>query len=213
MLHTNRVLLSRYWWRMNNFSNMKVHWGPVATTFQKQTFLVVARWLVKYVNRIFSGFRFHSCIANRIRIRISIPTSWIRTGVGIEKNLSPNTSVRQASSKMLILTLRRELLQFGTITIHTWRWKIADKNSNIMNPTTFHSKRTKKVENKKNSSAVNIRFIAKTSTLRNFSRNIRSNIKTSEVATLDNNDYLKRLHWLQQKICKCLISWRLRSKN
>jgi len=25
------------------------------------------------------------CVANRIRIRIRIPTSWIRTGVGLEK--------------------------------------------------------------------------------------------------------------------------------
>jgi len=38
----------------------------------------------------FSGFGFHSCIANWIRIRI--PASWIRTGIGLEKNLSPNTS-------------------------------------------------------------------------------------------------------------------------
>jgi len=36
------------------------------------------------LHRIFSGFGFHSCVANRIRIRIRIPTSWIRTGVGLE---------------------------------------------------------------------------------------------------------------------------------
>jgi len=36
----------------------------------------------------------------------------------------------------------------------------------------------------KNDSPVNIRFIAKTSDMRNFSDNIRSDVKTSEVATL-----------------------------
>jgi len=35
----------------------------------------------------------------------------------------------------------------------------------------------------KNNSAVNIRFVAKTD-IRNFSENIRSDVKTSEVATL-----------------------------
>ena len=52
---------------------------PVATTDLLETkFWIVAHWLVKYVNRIFSGF---GCVA----IRIRIPTSWIRTGVGLEK--------------------------------------------------------------------------------------------------------------------------------
>jgi len=37
---------------------------------------------------------------------------------------------------------------------------------------------------KKNNSSVNIRFVAKTSDIRNFSENIRSDVKTSEVATL-----------------------------
>jgi len=36
----------------------------------------------------------------------------------------------------------------------------------------------------KNNSPVNIRFVAKTSDIRNFSENIRSDVKTSEVATL-----------------------------
>jgi len=36
----------------------------------------------------------------------------------------------------------------------------------------------------KNNSSVNIRFVAKTSDIRNFSENIRSDVKTSEVATL-----------------------------
>jgi len=59
---------------------------PVATTLWKQIFLIVAHWSNKYhVNRIFSGFKFHSCVANWIWIRIRIPTSWIRTGVGLEK--------------------------------------------------------------------------------------------------------------------------------
>ena len=38
---------------------------------------------VKYANKIFSGFGSHSCVASRIRIRIS--TSWVRTGIGLEK--------------------------------------------------------------------------------------------------------------------------------
>jgi len=36
----------------------------------------------------------------------------------------------------------------------------------------------------KNNSPVNIRFVAKTSDIRNFSQNIRSYVKTSQVATL-----------------------------
>jgi len=36
----------------------------------------------------------------------------------------------------------------------------------------------------KSNSLVNIRFVAKTSDIRNFSQNIRSDVKTSEVATL-----------------------------
>ena len=36
-----------------------------------------------------------------------------------------------------------------------------------------------------NNSQLNIRFVAKTSDIKNFSQNIRSAVKTSEVATLD----------------------------
>jgi len=36
----------------------------------------------------------------------------------------------------------------------------------------------------KNNSPVNVRFVAKTSDIRNFSENIRSDVKTSEVATV-----------------------------
>jgi len=38
------------------------------------------------------------------------------------------------------------------------------------------------VEN--NNSPLNIRFVARTSDIRNFSQNIRSDVKTTEVATL-----------------------------
>jgi len=41
-----------------------------------------------------------------------------------------------------------------------------------------------KCDNNKNNSPVNIRFVAKTSDIRNFFENIRSDVKTSKVATL-----------------------------
>ena len=52
-----------------------------------------------------------------------------------------------------------------------------------MNLTYFYPKMRRNVANK-NSSPVNIRFVAKTSDIRNLSENIRSDVKTSEVATL-----------------------------
>jgi len=52
-----------------------------------------------------------------------------------------------------------------------------------MNLTYFHRK---SIENLgKNKSSFNIRFVTKTSDIRNFSQNIRSDVKTSEVATLN----------------------------
>jgi len=54
-----------------------------------------------------------------------------------------------------------------------------------MNLTHFHPKR---IENLKKSNILvnmNIRFVAKTSDIRYFSQNIRSDNETSEVATLD----------------------------
>jgi len=51
------------------------------------------------------------------------------------------------------------------------------------------------VEN--NNSPLNIRFVAKTSDIRNFSQNIRSDVKTSEVATLDLT--------VSCKFCHCYI--------
>ena len=58
-------------------------------------------------------------------------------------------------------------------------------------------KRTGIVVNK-NNSPVNIRFVAKTSDIRNFSENIRSDVKTSEVATLMTTVTTSPvvLHWL-----------------
>jgi len=50
----------------------------VATAFQKHKEVVnsvVAHWSVKYANRIFSRFGFHCFVADRIWIRIRIPTS------------------------------------------------------------------------------------------------------------------------------------------
>jgi len=59
-----------------------------------------------------------------------------------------------------------------------------------MNPTSFQPER-RNVENK-SSSSVNIRFVAKTWNIRNFHQNIRSDAKTSEVATLKVNVNLLR---------------------
>jgi len=49
--------------------------------------------------------------------------------------------------------------------------------------TYLHSKRKGNVKNKSNS-PVNIRFVAKTSDIMNVSENIRSDVKSSEAATL-----------------------------
>jgi len=48
-----------------------------------------------------------------------------------------------------------------------------------MNLTHFHPKSIENLE--KSNSSVNIRFVAKTSYIRNFYQNIRSDVKTSEV--------------------------------
>jgi len=52
-----------------------------------------------------------------------------------------------------------------------------------MNLTYFHPERSGNVEDKSNS-PVNIRFVAKTSDIRNFSENIICDVTTSEVVTL-----------------------------
>jgi len=65
---------------------------------------------------------------------------------------------------MLFAMLGRELLQFGTITKHTWEWEFDETNYIL---------KGYKIGEKKNS-PVNIRFAAKTSDIRNFSQNIRS---------------------------------------
>jgi len=51
-----------------------------------------------------------------------------------------------------------------------------------MNVIDFQTRKRRNVEN--NNSLVNIRLVAKTSDIRKFSQNIRSDVKTSEVATL-----------------------------
>jgi len=58
---------------------------PLSKFWFSETKMVNSCTLVKHGDRIFSGFGFHSCVANRNRTRISIPTSWIRTGVGLKK--------------------------------------------------------------------------------------------------------------------------------
>ena len=68
------------------------------------------------------------------------------------------------------------------ITKHTRGWEIDERNLKSMNLTHFHPKR---IENlKKSNILVNIRFVPTTSDIRNFSQNIRSDVETSEVATL-----------------------------
>ena len=63
------------------------------------------------------------------------------------------------------------------------RVKIGERNYKIANLICFHPTRIGNVGNK-NNSLVNVRFVAKTSDIRNFSENIRSDVKTSEVATV-----------------------------
>ena len=79
--------------------------------------------------------------------------------------------------------LGRERVQFGMITKHTWEWEIDERILKIMNLTIFILKGYK--IGGKNISSVNIRFAAKSSDMRNFSQNIRS----------DNTDaYHPRVH-------------------
>jgi len=68
--------------------------------------------------------------------------------------------------------VRKQLLQFGTITRYMWRWEIDEINLKI--------KRSGNVENKNNFPA-NIRFLAKTPDIRIFSQNIRSGNTESQL--------------------------------
>jgi len=61
--------------------------------------------------------------------------------------------------------------------VRNWWKKFTNHESN-----SFSSKSMKHLG--KNNSSLNIRFVAKTSDIRIFSQNIRSDVKTSEVATL-----------------------------
>jgi len=76
----------------------------------------------------------------------------------------------------------RELLQSEMIIKHTRGWEIDERNLKSMNLTHFHPKRIEHL--KKSNILVNIRFVAKTSDIRNFSQNFKSDVETSEVATL-----------------------------
>ena len=46
------------------------------------TFFIYVLHIFLYIH---TGFGFYSCVANRIRTRIRIPTSWIGTEVGLKK--------------------------------------------------------------------------------------------------------------------------------
>jgi len=67
---------------------------------------------------------------------------------------------------MLVSTQRRELLQFETITKRTFWWENDERNLKTMNLTYFRPKMRGNVENK-NNNPVNIRFVDKTSDIRN----------------------------------------------
>ena len=85
---------------------------------------------------------------------------------------------------MLFSTHWKGLLRFETITKYTRSWETDEQGAKIMNILTYlHSKRKGNVKNKSNS-PVNIRFVAKTSDIMNVSENIRSDVKSSEAATL-----------------------------
>jgi len=62
------------------------------------------------------------------------------------------------------------------VTKDTWGWEIDERNLKIMNTTHFPPKSTENLE--KNNSSVNIRFVTKTSDIRNFTQNIRSDVKS-----------------------------------
>jgi len=71
-----------------------------------------------------------------------------------------------------------------------------------MNLTYFQSRKRRNVEN--NNSPLNIRFVAKTSDIRNFSQNIRSDVEISEVATLQVRLNLKRLFKIEHASVKLI---------
>ena len=76
--------------------------------------------------------------------------------------------------KMLVSKQRRELVWFETITKHTLGWEIDERNLKIMNLTYFSPKMRGMSKTKKN--PVNIRFVDKTSDIRNLSENITSDV-------------------------------------
>jgi len=76
--------------------------------------------------------------------------------------------------KMLVSAKWREL-QFETTTKHTLGWEIDERNLKIMNLTYFRPKTRGNVENK-NNNPINIRFVAKTSDIRNSTEKITSDV-------------------------------------
>jgi len=79
------------------------------------------------------------------------------------------------------LSAAKELVQFGTVIKHTREWKLIERNFKIMNLNLLSSWKERK-SGKQNDSPVNIRFVAKTSDIRNFCTKIRSDVESSEVA-------------------------------
>jgi len=76
---------------------------------------------------------------------------------------------------MLVSTQRRELL-FERITKHTFGREIDERNLKILSLTYFRPKRKGNVE--KNNNPVNIRFVAKTSDIRNLFEERTSYLKS-----------------------------------
>jgi len=67
---------------------------------------------------------------------------------------------------MFVSTQRREFLQFETLTKHTLGCEIDERDLKIMNLTYFRPTMRGNVENK-NNNPVNIRFVVKSSDIRN----------------------------------------------
>jgi len=74
-------------------------------------------------------------------------------------------------------------------------------------PTSFQPERKGNVKSRNNSS-VDIRFLTKTADIRNFSQNIRSDVKTSEVATLLANCLCSSNFWSNPRLTARVLGCR-----
>jgi len=101
----------------------------------------------------------------------------------MEKLFVRNIKYYSQRSVWSIFSLERQLKKHKIET-----WEIDERNLKIIYEfNLFSTKKEKNVEN--NNCPLNIRFVAKTSDIRNFSQNIRSDVKTSDAATLDGSMY------------------------